>query len=257
MLASERRNAEIVSQARCGANTQMCVGRASSALPQITSRLARVVLWWQHWREGQPDPEAPDLEALARSYVSALDVAKQAATALEDWPAAEIANTRFNRATVLGPLRRFGAAMEELQAFFSTTPPERPRCLARLPICMTSKAISHNNLASYLARSADAQAQEQAHWHQLTALLYFLVSELGQDLQTSLGNYAIFFRHAKVNHTPLFIPRIADLLIHPGFDPLAQWLSLRAVDLEALQTVVDELLEQVRQQALAEPDEQE
>ena len=280
-------------------------GRASLVLPQITSQLARVALWWQHWRAGQINPEAPDPEPLARTYISALNIAMQAAAALEDWqaalgylvtqlevkrflqrPAAEIADTRFNRATMLGRLRRFDEAMEDLQAclqLFQHDPARKSRVLSALAALYdeqgdlaqaltqarralalreglpdpSERAISHNNLAIYLARNADAQAQEQAHWHRLAALLYLLVSELGQDLQTSLGNYAILFRHVKANHTRLFIPRIADLLRQPGFDPLAQWLSLRAVDLEALQTEVDQLLEQVRQLALAEPNEQE
>ena len=280
-------------------------GRASSVLPQITSQLARVALWWQQWCAGQTDPEAPDSETLARAYISALNIAMQAATALQDWlaalchldtqleverflqrPAAEIASTRFNRATVLGRLRRYDEAMEELQAclqLFQHDPARKANVLSALAdlydeqgdlaqaltqerralaLCEglpdpSDRALSHGNLAIYLARSAEAQAQEQAHWHRLAALLYLQVSGLGQDLQTSLRNYAIDFRDAKANHTRLSIPRIADLLRQPGFDPLAQWLSLREVDLEALQAEVDQRLEQVRQHVLAEPDEQE
>ena len=53
-------------------------GRAAEALPQVEERLAQVEDWWQRHRSGQPVPEAPDLEFLARALIGALDIARQA-----------------------------------------------------------------------------------------------------------------------------------------------------------------------------------
>ena len=79
-------------------------------------------------------PEAPDFEYLARLVISALDIAKDADRALNDWelalgrtdavlevkralhrPAEDIANTRMNRAVALGRLGRFDEAKAELE----------------------------------------------------------------------------------------------------------------------------------------------
>ncbi len=109
-------------------------GRADTALPRIKTQLARVEQWWQRHCSGQPVPEAPDAESLARAFISALDIARQAAYAQEDWPSAlrrldaivevertlarpveEIGVTRSNRATVLTRLGRFGEARAELE----------------------------------------------------------------------------------------------------------------------------------------------
>ena len=103
-------------------------GQAAQALPQVEARLAQVEAWWQQHRSGQRVPEAPDPEVLARALISALDIAREAHFAQQDWepalrridailevkralerPAEDIATTRVNRANVLmesGPLRR-------------------------------------------------------------------------------------------------------------------------------------------------------
>jgi hypothetical protein len=87
--------------------------------------------------------------------------------------------------------------------------------------------------------------------HQLAALVYRLVAGLGQDMQTSLHNYAIDFRRAHEAGTPLAVPRLTDLLADPAFDPLARWLRGRQVDVDELQAAVDALLAKVRQQTIA------
>ena len=46
------------------------------------------------------------------------------------------------------------------------------------------------------------------------------------------------------------MPRVAELLAAPAFDPLDQWLRQRQVDLVELQAAVDQVLEQVRQGTL-------
>ena len=53
-------------------------GRATEALPLVEARLAQVEGWWQRHRSGQGVPEAPDFEDLARAFISALDIARQA-----------------------------------------------------------------------------------------------------------------------------------------------------------------------------------
>jgi hypothetical protein len=63
-------------------------GRVEQALPQIEAKLARVAAWWRQHRAGQPVPEAPDAEFLARGFIGALDIARKAHYAQEDWAAA-------------------------------------------------------------------------------------------------------------------------------------------------------------------------
>src|SRR5206468_11121502 len=58
------------------------------------------------------------------------------------------------------------------------------------------RAISHHNLARHLEHSDTPSALAESPRHQLAALIYQLVSGLGQDLQTSLRSYAIRFRRA-------------------------------------------------------------
>jgi tetratricopeptide (TPR) repeat protein len=110
-------------------------GQVAQALPQVDTRLAQVEAWWQQHRAGQPVPEAPNPESLARALISALDIARQAHFAQQDWepalrridailevkralerPVEEIARDRMNRAVVLGRLGCFGEAQAELEA---------------------------------------------------------------------------------------------------------------------------------------------
>jgi hypothetical protein len=84
------------------------------------------------------------------------------------------------------------------------------------------RAISHNNLANYLLNRGAPPDRAEAPRHQLAALLYRLVSGLGQDLQTSLHNYAVNFRRARAAGAPLTVPRLADLLADP---PSTPWLT--------------------------------
>jgi tetratricopeptide (TPR) repeat protein len=114
------------------------------------------------------------------------------------------------------------------------------------------RAISHNNLAEYLKHSSTQSAFAESLRHQLAALIYRVVSGLGQDLQTSLRNYAILFRQAHAAGTPLTIPRVAELLADPAFRPLADWLRQRQVDVAEVQAAVDHFLEMVRQKALGQ-----
>lgn len=109
-------------------------GQVETALPKVEARLAQVAAWWQRHRSGQPVPEAPNAERLARAYISALDIAKVADFARQDWPSAldridavleieralerpaqDIALDRMTRANVLGRLGCFGEVRSELE----------------------------------------------------------------------------------------------------------------------------------------------
>ena len=133
-----------------GLGIDIMQGQAAQALPEVERRLGQLAGWWRQQQDGQPVPEAPDPEFLARAYIAALDVAKDAHCAQEDWqaalpridaiievqralrrPEADIAIARMNRANVLASLGRFGEARAELEAclpVFRDDPADAPRC---------------------------------------------------------------------------------------------------------------------------------
>lgn len=274
-------------------------GQVAEALPEVETRLRRIESWWRQFCAGQPVPEAPDPEFLARAYVSALDIAKEAYFAQKDWeaalprldamlevqralqrPAEDLAAIRFNRANVLKNLGRFSAAQAELEAclqVFQHDPANSAKVFSSLAdlfdeqgdvtqairqqrralaLCEQlpdphDRALSHNNLAIYLGRQGSPAALAEAPHHELAALLYRLVTGLGQDLQTSLHNYGIRFRRANAAGTTYAAPRLAALLADPAFRPLDEWLAAQRVNVDDLQAEVDDLLEQVRQAAIS------
>jgi tetratricopeptide (TPR) repeat protein len=270
-------------------------GRVDAALPAVETRLAQVEQWWQAHRAGQPVPEAPDAEVLARAFISALDIAGQADVARQDWasalrrvdavlkveralqrPAQDLGATRMNRAIVLGKIPgRFGEARAELEAclaLFVNDPTRAARTRGSLAdlfdaqgdvaqaitqerralaLCEqlpdpADRATSHHNLANYLERHGTPSARAESPPHRLAALIYRLVAQAGQALQTSRHNYAIDFHRAQAAGTGLAVPRLAELLADATFDPLEQWLRQRQVDVDALQAAVDQFLAQAR-----------
>ena len=212
------------------------------------------------------------------SALSRLDTTLEVERALER-PAEDIGATRFNRANVLVELPdRFGEARAELEAcleLFQGKPDWSSKVLGSLAdlfsrqgdlsqaiiqerralaLCEqlpnpADRAISHNNLASYLDRHGTPSDLAESPRHQLTALIYWLVSGLGQHLQTSLRNYAIVFRRARAAGTASVVPRVSELLADPAFHPLQQWLLQRQINLDELQSAVDQFLDQARQSA--------
>jgi len=158
----------------------------------------------------------------------------------------------MNRAIVLGDLGgRFGEAKAELEdclQVFQNDPASRAKVLGSLAdlfdeqgdvsqaitqqrralaLCEAlpgpqSRASSHNNLANYLERSGMPSALAESPCHELAALVYRRVSGLGQDLQTSLRNYAVRFRRAHDAGTELHVPRVAELSPIP---PSARWTT--------------------------------
>lgn len=194
-------------------------------------------------------------------------------------PAEDIAIDRMNRANVLNKLGRFGEAQAELEAclqVFEHNPANRATVFSSLADLFyqqgdgaqaiiqqrralalretlpdpEGRAISHNNLAVYLGRNGTPPALAEAPRHQLAALIYRLVAELGQHLQTSLRNYILGFRNAHAAGTELSVPRVAELLADTAFHPLAAWLRGQQIDMEALQAEVDRFLATAKQAAL-------
>jgi tetratricopeptide (TPR) repeat protein len=276
-------------------------GQVAAALPEVRSKLAKVWRWWRRHRSGQPVPEAPDAEILARALIGALDIATDAHFAQKDWPSAlrridttlkvkralerpaeDIARDRMNRAIVLGQLRRFGEAKAEMEVclpLFENNPAGSAKVLSSLADLFNQqgdiaqaitqqrralalreqlpdpadRAISHHNLANYLGKSGTPSALAESARHRMAALLYCLVAGLGQALQTYLHNYAILFRRAHAAGTVPAIPRVTTLLADPAFVPLELWLDQRNEDETALQTAVDQFLDQSRKLASNNP----
>jgi tetratricopeptide (TPR) repeat protein len=194
----------------------------------------------------------------------------------------DIAATRMNRAVALGYLGSFGKATSELESclqVFRNSPVQQGKVLSALALVFSrqgdaaqavtqerralarfdqllapaERAKSHNNLANYLERHGTPAALAEAPRHQLAALIYRLVARLGQDLQTSQRKYAFDFRQAQAPGIQLTVPQVAQLLADPAFAPLDQWLRERQVNLEELQTAVDQFLDQARRLADTQP----
>lgn len=190
-------------------------------------------------------------------------------------PAQDIAATRMNRANVLCELQRSGEAQAELQAcleIFAGDPTRSQAVLGSLASLFDDRgdvpqavelgrralamceqlpnpgdrAISHNNLANYLAKTGTPSARAESASHRLADLVYVVVAVMVESLQTSLRNYANAFRRAKAAGTTFTPPRLAALLLQPAFRPLEQWLDQRGVNREELQAALDQVLEGAR-----------
>ncbi|MGH8591991.1 MAG: CHAT domain-containing protein, partial [Gammaproteobacteria bacterium] len=193
--------------------------------------------------------------------------------------AKDIASSRLHRANVLNRLGRFDAAKAEMedcldllqddpaqradvfgflaQLFYrqgdvaqAITQERRALALSEQLPDPRDRAISHNNLAMYLASRGTLCAVAESIRHQLAALIYQLVAGLAQDLHASLNNYAFCIHRAHGAGTELRVPRVADLLADPAFRPLDDWLRQRQADLGDLQAAVDRFLDQARHSGL-------
>lgn len=109
-------------------------GQAAEALPKIAAILSDVRGWWSKQRAGETVPDAPDREQLARTLVTALDIARSAHLCLKQWEAClrvldeidvvlrsmgedphRLAGTQFNRHGPLIELGRLGDAKAALE----------------------------------------------------------------------------------------------------------------------------------------------
>ena len=195
-------------------------------------------------------------------------------------PAEDIAGARMSRANVLRKLGRYPEAKAELEhclQVFQNDPARRAKVLGSLAdvfdeqgdvaqsitqqrralaLCEAlpdprDRAVSHHNLANYLERSGMPSALAESPRHQLAALIYRLVSGLGQDLQASLAQLRHPTSAAPTTPARSFdVPRVAELLADPAFRPLDDWLRQRKADVGEVQAAVDQVLDQVRQLAL-------
>ncbi len=130
------------------------LGKVNETLPIVEERLTLVAKWWSRYRVDKSVPEDSNLEMLARIYISALDIARQAEMARRNWLAAlthidnivhvkcelqrppeDIALSRINRANVLSELERFEEAQIELESclpLFQHNPAAQARTLSAL-----------------------------------------------------------------------------------------------------------------------------
>ncbi|MCC7375940.1 MAG: CHAT domain-containing protein [Verrucomicrobiales bacterium] len=198
-------------------------------------------------------------------------------------PADDIGVTRFNRASVLsripGQVGKARAELETCLQLFQSNPKGNANVLSSLAVLSSrqgdmvqaitlerralamleqlpdpsARAVLHNNLANHLDREGTPSALDESRRHQLAALIYCLVADAGQALQIAFNNYGYCFRVARAADTKLVVPRVAELLVDPAFAPLEEWLRQRRVNLDELQSHVDQFLAQVRETALAQP----
>jgi tetratricopeptide (TPR) repeat protein len=193
-------------------------------------------------------------------------------------PAEDTAVSRLNRAIILTGLGRRGEAKAELEeclAVFRNHPANKLKVLGSLAILFSKegdlpqaislqrralalseqlpdpddRATSHNNLAEYLKLIGSPSDLAEASFHQMAALVYRLVSGLGQHLQDSRYNYATDLSNGEAAPMELAVPRLADLLADPVFHPLKEWLHQSETDLAEVQAAVDQFLNEARGQA--------
>lgn len=141
-------------------NIEIMQGNAQSVLPEVLQRLTQLEGWWQNALMANASPlwqdtlDAHRTEALARTYISGLDIAAMADLELENWETAlarletlinvkqklnrtpeDIAETQINHASTLIELKRFGQARTNLEACldqFENNPNKKAMILSTL-----------------------------------------------------------------------------------------------------------------------------
>jgi tetratricopeptide (TPR) repeat protein len=110
------------------------------------------------------------------------------------------------------------------------------------------RKISHLNLSRYLVKGGKS-GDAARHW--LAGAVYVVLMNDRQHLGTLLSDLTSnICRAAQSGEAPYVPPRLSDLLALPEFDALNRFLAQSKVDLDGLQTTIDGLVEQARQQAL-------
>ncbi|MGZ8222533.1 MAG: CHAT domain-containing protein [Methylobacter sp.] len=100
------------------------------------------------------------------------------------------------------------------------------------------RAISHGNLANYLAKADDYPACAA---HRLAQIIYCFVTGHRQDLTTALSNHAISAKQAAEAGISYRLPLLQDLVRQPEFAVLRDFIQASGQSIEALQAAVDEL----------------
>jgi len=112
----------------------LMLGEVETALPAIEQHLAQIRDWWQRHQKGETLTAAPDADVLARTFISALDIAHHAHHTLEHWQDCldllteteqveqacgeseeALARTRFNRYKPLMELDKLDEAQRVLE----------------------------------------------------------------------------------------------------------------------------------------------
>jgi hypothetical protein len=109
-----------------------------------------------------------------------------------------------------------------------------------------ARAMSHGNLANYLAKAGRTDEMTR---HELAAGIYVLASGYGQHVSTWLRNLRVRMRLASSSGRQYRLPAISAQLALPEFADLKHFLQGRQVEVAQLQAKVDQLVEQVRQAA--------
>jgi tetratricopeptide (TPR) repeat protein len=117
---------------------------------------------------------------------------------------------------------------------------------------LAGRSDSHFNLANYFDRLGTAG---EAVRHRLAALAYDLIMGRRQGLAIVLHNLAILMRSAEALGRQYNLPRLAELLARPEFEPLQRTLTEWNVALDELQAEIDELVEEVRRGVEVPPEE--
>ena len=108
--------------------------QAEKVRPVIEKRLNQIRDWWRRTQDGETVPDAPEPATLGRVLIGALDIAGEAALALEDWEQRlalnceveevqkalglgefELATSRYNQYSTLLKLGRFEEAQKGLE----------------------------------------------------------------------------------------------------------------------------------------------
>jgi hypothetical protein len=210
----------------------------------------------------------------ALRYIEAIiDIKRQLARPKED-----IALNRVSRADMLSELNRYSEAKAELEACLdllnndpyaksaaigalaniynelgdrgeAIVQERRSLALADTLPVPRDRAASHHKLGNYLSSSGGKENFAEGARHSIAAVAYRLVADLRQDVQTNFRNYMrVFYKAASTGEDPA-IPRLSALLDDPAFHALREWLAARQVDLDDLQSKIDQFLDAARQSA--------
>src|SRR5258708_39404867 len=236
-------------------------GQADAALPQIEERLSKIEGWWTASRAGLPTPDAPNREVLARVIIGALDIARQANYALEQWEAAlkridtvmvieqelkrppqDIAGTRMNRANVLRELKRYSEAKLELEVcldIFENDPVNRATVVGSLAhfyyeIGDLPQAITQARRALTLCNTLPEPRERAISHEHLSVFLRDPGEEqnLAESARHGLANFVYVFvtglaQHLETSfrHHVVFFRTAASARTEPNIPRLAELLD--------------------------------